>query len=154
RSVIARLSTKHPTVVRWAVAALVAVAAVTAAAILLGIPAERSAEAMVAASIKAARSAGDRSYSVRPVLPDGSSMDQPHPARLDIRDADHQVFEATSPHGERFVVGRNSDGKWAIRPDGTVGRYPSRHGGLRWIDLGEIALLTDSVDDMLAGLKA
>lgn len=138
---------------RWLVAATMLLTALLAVAFLAGLPAQNEAYAAVRASIAATRVAGDRSFTVRAVLPDPSFEPLP-PAQLDIRDGDHQVFTATSPRGDVFVVGRNDRGTWAIRPDGSIDLYPPRHAWPRWMDFGEITFLADSTDDVLSQLPA
>jgi hypothetical protein len=120
--------------------------------LLVGPPAGHTALAVVQNSIEASRSAGDRSYRVQVILPpDAPASEQPS-ARVDLRDADHLVIDATSPHGDRIVVGRNPDGAWAIRPDGSIDRYPPQHAWPRWINFGQSTFLIDSVDSLLKSL--
>ncbi|MFO0874248.1 MAG: hypothetical protein U0575_09790 [Phycisphaerales bacterium] len=138
---------------RWLVAAITMLSAIVGAAILADLPARNEAFAAVRDSIAATQTAGDRSYLVLAV-PDDPSFGPIPPAQLDIRDADHQVFTAIAPTGDRFIVGRNIGGSWAIRPDGSVDRFPPKHAWPRWIDFGESAFLADSSDDVLSSLPA
>jgi hypothetical protein len=119
---------------------------------LAGPPSGQTALAVVQDSIAAAQSAGDRSYRVRVIPHDDAPVGEQPSARIDLRNADHLVINAISPHGHRVAVGRTPDGAWAIRPDGSIDRYPPRHAWPRWINFGQSTFLIESVDSMLETL--
>lgn len=114
---------------------------------------EPSAIAMVAGSLEATANGGDRSYRVL-MTPQAGGPERIPEARFDMRNREHQRFEAIAPDGSRFVTGRDKRGGWAIRPDGTIDRFPAPTRRPRWIDLGEDLFLAASLDDLLEALPA
>lgn len=112
---------------------------------------EPSAIAMVAGSLEATATGGDRSYRVL-MTPQAGGPERVPESRFDMRNREHQRFEAIAPDGSRFVTGRDARGGWAIRPDGTIDRFPAPTRRPRWIDLGEDLFLAASLDDLLEAL--
>lgn len=135
-----------------AASGLAAAVLALATLVLLALPTQTSAEAIVQRSVAAAKTAGDRRYEVRVMPPRATELEADPIATLDIRDADHVLIRARSPFGDRVVVGRNESGAWAIRPDGSVDRYPPRRAWPRWVDLGQSTIMLESVDELLASL--
>lgn len=144
--------TRRLRLVPWRLASGLAAAIVLMGVILLSIPTQTSAEAVVQATIAASKTAGDRRYQVRAKLPEESEVESRPIATLDVRDADHVLIKAVTPEGDQVVVGRDSEGAWAIRPDGTTDRYPPKHAWPRWVNTGKSTLMLASVDEMLASL--
>jgi hypothetical protein len=140
-------------IARWPVASGLAAAVALAGLVLLSVPTGGSAASMVQASLAAVQTAGERRYEVRVMPPRGTQIEADPIATLDIGDADHVLIRARTPHGDRITVGRNPAGSWAIRPDGSIDRYPPRRAWPRWVDLGESTLMLESVDEMLASLE-
>jgi hypothetical protein len=137
----------------WRIASGLAAAAVLAIGlVLIGLPTQ-SATAMVQTSLAASKTAGDRRYEVRMTPPGGTEVQAEPTAVLDVRDPDHVVLRAKTPFGDQVIVGRNSDGAWAIRPDGTLDRYPPREAWPRWLNCGQSTMLMASVDDLMQWLE-
>jgi hypothetical protein len=137
----------------WRLVSGLAAVLALAGLILLGLPTGHTAAATIEASIAASKTAGDRRYEVRAILPDRSEP-QPTPvATLDVRDADHVLIRATTPFGDEITVGRNPAGAWAIRPDGEIDNYPPRRAWPRWVNVGENTFLLVSVDELLGWLE-
>lgn len=138
---------------RWRIVSGVAAAIALTSLILLGTLTQTSATAMVQESLVASRQAGDRRYEVRVKLPRGESLEAEPIATLDVRDADHVLMRAKSPFGDRIVLGRNGEGAWGIRPDGTVDRYPPREAWPRWVDFGQSTVLLVPVEELMTSLE-
>lgn len=114
---------------------------------------EQSAAALVERSLAASGRAGDRSYAVTTVFDEAMPFTLP-PARLDVRDREHQVLIAQTPDGRTFLAGRDAEGRWFRRPDGRMERLatPAGPGVPRWLEEAESLFLTDSIDEVLAAL--
>ncbi|MCP3905931.1 MAG: hypothetical protein GY715_20085 [Planctomycetes bacterium] len=136
----------------WPVASGLAAALLLVITVLVVLPTQRTALAVVRTSIEAARTASDRSYEVRVTRPGAEVVSEEATARIDLRDDDHMLIVARSPFGHRVVVGRDPHGAWAIRHDGTIDVYPPAHTRPRWIDFGQSTFLIDSVDSLLVAL--
>jgi hypothetical protein len=136
----------------WPVASGLAAAMLMLAVVVLAPSGQSPALAMVLTSVDASRRAGDRSYEVYPASADGRPDESMPAAQLDVRDVEHLLIRAWSPHGQRVVVGRSPGGAWAIRPDGSIDRYPPRRAWPRWIDFGQTTFLVQPVDALLAEL--
>lgn len=151
---------------RRAVLAVAACIALVATIAYLGIAPEQSAQAMVQATINASKSAGPRRYEVRAELPrrgdrlsandlvdnDGEPTLQ-RIALIDIEDSDHVLIRAITPRGHILVVGRNTDGEWAVRPDGSIERFDAQRAWPRWIELNGESILFESVDALVEQLE-
>jgi hypothetical protein len=121
---------------------------------LLGFPSDASAAAsLVRDTLDASQSAGDRRYEVREIRGSKDTLEQEPRAILDVRDHDHVVLRATSPSGHKITVGRNEDGPWAIRLDGTVDRFARGDHWPRWANFGRNTMLLESVDELMEGLS-
>jgi hypothetical protein len=118
----------------------------------LGLPSGQSAYAIVQQSIEASQLAGDRRYEVSAMHRNGDADSGEPIAVLDIRDEQHVLLRADTREGHRLVVGRNADGKWALRPDGTVERLRPERAWPNWINLGDSTVLVESVDQLLQRL--
>ncbi|MFN0132497.1 MAG: hypothetical protein ACKVW3_08225 [Phycisphaerales bacterium] len=149
---------------RWRALSGMAAAAALVALVILGLPSQQSAIAVVQASIQAQQSAGERRYEVR-VVAQAPRPDSTNPAAdpdanpvergiatVDARDSDHLFIEARSPWGDRIALGRNPKGAWAIKPDGTIDDYPPARAWPRWADFGTSTILLSTVEDMLETL--
>jgi len=124
-----------------------------AALVTLVLPAEQPAYAMVQASLDAERTAGNRRYAIRVVPRGDTPAEQRTIAELDIADRRHVVIRAAMHRDQRIVIGRNPDGGWSIRPDGTVVRFQHRRARPRWIAFQQTSVLIESVDDLLERLR-
>ncbi len=132
---------------RWgAVAAAVAVFGVVA---ILGIPGETSAQATIERTISLMRSSGDRRYEMRMIDFDQTEMSTDIRATVDTRSPNFTLIQTKSPEGRDVVVGRDAEGKWAIRRDGQIERRNPEIAWPRWATLGEESLFADSVDVLL-----
>ena len=120
------------------------------------VPNGSTAYAIVQSSIEASRAAGDHRYEVSTPGPqaDAPSGDGMLMATLDIRGTDHVLLQAITPEGFELITGRNPEGEWAIRLDGSIERYHADHVRPRWANLGESALLVETVEGLLDGLSA
>lgn len=138
----------------WQVASGLAAAAITIVAlVLLALPTQSSAVALVQQSVAAVKSAGQRRYEVRIMLPRDTQLQRTPLGTLDIGDEDHVLIQARTPFGDQIVVGRDTQGAWAIRPDGSVDRYPPRHAWPKWVNDGQNTLMLASVDELLGSLE-
>jgi hypothetical protein len=146
------VATRVPWRVRhWRVLTGMAAMVAITALIFLGLPTRTSAEAIVQASLTASKNAGDRRYTVSVKPPRASEMRSI--GTLDVRDADHVVIQARTPFGDQVTVGRNENGAWAIRPDGTVDTYPPRHMWPNWVNFGQSTVLLVSIDELMTWLQ-
>lgn len=116
------------------------------------IPTEQTALAVLQDTISASNSAGDRSYQIR-MLRAGQTYisDTPH-GWMDIRDNEHLVLRILHPDGSKLILGRNPDGAWNIKLDGSIDYYSPDWVWPKWVDFGERTLLIQSIDDMLQTL--
>ncbi|MGQ0627634.1 MAG: hypothetical protein ACT4PL_05980 [Phycisphaerales bacterium] len=130
---------------------------------VLMIPSTTSATALVQSSIDAARNAAPRRYEVRVSGPGNADASGDPVATIDIAGEDRFVIEALTPppFREKVSFGRDEQGEWSIRPDGSVERGPRpRAGGprgpapSRWVDIGESTVLVESVEELLSDLPA
>lgn len=134
----------------WATAA--AVLLIAGAVALMGVPGERSAQAMVKESIKAMRTSGDRRYEVHAMLTGEDQLeDEPH-AIVDTRDSGFLLIRGVRPDGMPVIVGRDAQGRWAIRHDGGVDRDGPERAWPRWAVVGNESLFAESIDGLLERL--
>lgn len=139
---------------RWRVVSGVAAAAMLVVAVVLGMPTQTSATAMVAASLEASKSAGDRRYEIRVRLPREEDVEREPLGTLDVRDGDHLLLQMRSPWGDRVVLGRNGQATWGIKPDGTLDEFPPRRAWPRWVDFGSSTVLLVPVEELLTTLES
>lgn len=129
-----------------ATAAVIAIVAVT----MLVVTPQPAAYAMVDAAIVATREAPELRYEIR--VADRSGEQERALGALDMR-ADLLRVRIATPHGHDFVMGRDDQGEWSLRRDGTVERGEPRGAAPRWIDLGESTILVGSLDGLLGQLR-
>jgi hypothetical protein len=137
---------------RWPLFSGMAAAIALVALVMLAIPAQRTAEAMVQASLSASAGAGDRRYEVHAILPHETELEKDPIATLDVRDSAHTLVRARSPWGDQIVLGHDEQGTWGIRPDGSADRYPPARAMPRWIDFGKSTVLLSTIDDLMTTL--
>jgi hypothetical protein len=130
-------------------AGLVAAALVIVGVLAFLLPTEQSATATVQSSLRALRSGGERRYDVRVMLPGRNNVEEEAMATVDARGEGYLVVRARTPRGDRVILGRDEQGRWIIRPDGSVDRFPPRQAWPRWLDAGENTVLLESVDAQL-----
>lgn len=115
-----------------------------------------AASAMVEAAIEATRAAPGLSYEILAAgrePDDDAHPDESHViGTLDMRGPFMRVRIST-PSGDDFVMGRDAEGEWSLRRDGSVSRDNARRAAPRWIDLGESTVLIGSLDELLAQLR-
>ncbi len=110
-----------------------------------------AAYAMVNAAIEATRSASELRYEIQ-------ILDQDHNDQLmklgtlDMRGELLRV-QVETPNENAFVMGRDHEGDWSLRRDGSVERINPRGAAPRWINLGESTILVGSLDEMLLQLR-
>lgn len=135
--------------------------ALFASMIWVGISTEKSADATVAASIQAMRSAGDSRFEVRSKLFTDSDLSAEPMATIDTRAPGLMLLKSKGPEfkgqdnnlAPGITVGRDAEGVWAIRRDGTIERDNPEQRWPRWSMLGEESLFADSVDQLLETLS-
>ncbi len=130
------------------VAPLAAAAALGLAALVFFVSTPPPAYAVVDSAIEATRAATALRYEIR-VGPEG---DERTIGTMDMS-SDLLRIELLTPEGHTFVMGRDDQGDWSLRRDGSVSRGEVRRGGPRWIDLGESTILVGSLDAMLDNLR-
>lgn len=137
-----------PAVRRWS--AVAAVLALAATGIFYARSVEASAQAVVKASIAALRSSGDRRYEVRVMRDSDTSLPAEPTAVVDTSEGGLMLLRGTFPDGRHeVVVGRDTEGKWAIRRDGVIEREHPEIAWPRWATVGDESLFADSVDRLL-----
>ena len=124
-------------------ATLTSVAAIIV--VLLVMVPQPSAFAHVDAAIEATRSANSLRYEI---LNDADEV----MGTLDMQ-GNKLRARIETPDGHDFVMGRDDEGEWSLRRDGSVERRDPRMAAPRWIDLGERTVMFGSLDGMLASLR-
>lgn len=128
--------------------AAAAVLALTATLLLVMSPTQ-SAYALVDTAILAMQRSDGLRYEVYASDPDDSTLS-------DIGLIDMQrtrfVGRIEAPEGHDLVIGRDDEGEWSLRLDGSVERYHPRRVMPRWISVGENTILFDSLDQLLGRL--
>ncbi len=135
--------------------------ALFASMIWVGISTEKSADATVAASIQAMRSAGDSRFEVRSKLFTDADLSSEPMATIDTRAPGLMLLKSKGPEfkgqdnklAPGITAGRDAEGVWAIRRDGTIERDNPEQRWPRWSMLGEESLFADSVDQLLETLS-
>lgn len=131
---------------------LLAMLAVLASCWQVWMRTESGAYALVRAAARAAAAPGDVRYEVRAMRPPSERLEETPFCIVDSRAPGFVLVRATMPSGRRVIVGRDTDGPWAIRLEGGVTREGARVAWPRWSGYGESALLADSIDRVLEGL--
>lgn len=124
--------------------------------VYVGISTEKSADATVAASIQAMRDSGDRRFEVRAKLHTDADLSTEPLATIDTRAPGLMLLKSKGLDAKLapgMTVGRDADGVWAIRGDGTIERDNPEQRWPRWSMLGEESLFADSVDQLLETLS-
>ncbi len=155
RAALARIEQPHRFSFRiaWKVASIAAAAMVVVSLIVFSSHTSPSALAMVQASIKASRTAGDRRYDVR-LIPIGQTEPADVPrCTIDIRDPDHFVIKARGVFHGPITIGRDEKGDWAIKREGTIDRFPPRRLLEEWMTFGPSTVMLVAVDDFLGSLE-
>ncbi len=135
----------------WRALSGIAAAAAIVGVVMLFIPMQQSAQALVRASINASRTAGDRRYEVRGEF--GPEQGPTVRATLDFRDRDHFVARITGFNGDTLYLGRDHRGNWSVRPDGSIDLDPPRQLPAQWVNVTVGAAIFPTVDDLLATLE-
>ncbi|MCW5764939.1 MAG: hypothetical protein KIT68_03060 [Phycisphaeraceae bacterium] len=133
----------------WVRFASAAAAVALIAAIVIPLSAPPSATAMVRSAIDASKRAGDRRYEIRAMMGGQSRPGDEPIGVVDVRSGDRYVIRSRTPFGDTVWLGRDAQGVWAVRPDGSVDRFPPRHVRPRWLDAGESTMFLDSVEGVL-----
>lgn len=131
----------------WAAAA--AVVLIAGAIAYTGLPGERSAQAMVQESIHATRTSGDRRYEVHAMLTGETELEQEPHAVVDTSDAGQLLIRGVRPDGVPVIVGRDAQGKWALRVEGGIDRSDPERAWPRWAVVGKDSLFAESIDGLL-----
>ncbi len=148
--------TQHHATHRRLFARLVPLA--SAAALLLAVTAflvfssQPTAHAMVGEAIRATQLASHLRYEISitdPVLYDGEPQ---LVGAMDMRGS-LLLVQIEAPHGHDFVMGRDEQGDWSIRRDGSVERADPKHAAPRWINLGDSTVLVGGLDALLDQLR-
>jgi hypothetical protein len=137
----------------WRLVSGMAAGVILVAAAMLSLPSQRSALAMVQASIAASRTAGDRGYEIRVTIADAEHPVTRSLATLDVRDPSHYLLRITADNGEKITMGRNADGEWAIKKSGEIDRTPPKWLLPQWVSFGGSTMMLTTVDDVLARLE-
>ncbi|MBT8207903.1 MAG: hypothetical protein KJO18_06495 [Acidimicrobiia bacterium] len=110
-----------------------------------------SAYAMVEAAIEATRSAPGLRYEIS-IDHAAVGGEETAIGTLDLR-GDFMLARIETQHGHDFVMGRDAEGEWSIRLDGTVERSMPRAAAPRWINTGERTILVGSLVGLLEQLE-
>lgn len=136
---------------RWALAAA-AIVVIAGTAMMLGIPGEQSAMAQVQQTLAAMRSVGDRRYVVQLDGADETNGGMPN-GIIDTRSPGLLLIQHRPPWQREFTtVGRDEQGKWAIRSDGQVERANPNRYWPPWVTIDGESLFADSLDELLESL--
>lgn len=132
--------------------AAAAVLLVVLVIVVFGFPGRQSAYAIVQASIDASRTAGDRRYEVFIMKHGDEALSAEPVAVMDLGEGGYLLVKATTPEGHQLVIGRDGQGEWTIRRDGSIERFRPEDAWPRWVNLGESTILIEAVDTLLARL--
>jgi hypothetical protein len=132
-------------------AALAATAVLVIAGVIIFEFPGSSAYATVSASADAAKGPGDRRYELRLAHWPKDEVPKDPTGTLDSSDGTF-LLKFTAPDGHEVVVGKDKQSEWAIKLDGQVDRDHPRVAWPRWAEIGDDAMLGDSVDHLLEGL--
>ncbi|MCA9300518.1 MAG: hypothetical protein KDA28_15715 [Phycisphaerales bacterium] len=110
-----------------------------------------SAQAMVESAIRATREASALRYEIR-ILDHLSSEGGDRAVGSLEMQGERMLVHLDSPDGSTFVMGRDDEGTWSLRRDGTVERLAPRAAAPRWITVGENAILIGSLQELLEQL--
>lgn len=129
----------------------VALLAILGAVIFL-FPHERSANALVRASIAAARERGHQRYEIRRAFsPEYRLSDEPV-GSIDNSGTGLFLLQTRGPLGNLAIMGKDELGEWAIRRGGGVERERPREAWPRWASVKGEPILVESVDLLLEAL--
>jgi hypothetical protein len=124
---------------------------IIAGVIIFEVPIGASAYATVSASLDAAKGPGQRRYELRLAhWPQDQTPEKPT-GTLDSADGTF-LLRFGAPDGHEVIVGKDKQGEWGIRLDGGIERERPRTAWPRWAEVGDDAMLGDSVDHLLEGL--
>lgn len=107
--------------------------------------------AMVNAAIEATRSAPELRYEIQ-ILDQQQNDELMSLGSIDMR-GELLLIEIETPYGDQFVTGRDHDGDWSLRRDGSVERLNPSGAAPRWINLGDNTVLVGPLDELLLQLK-
>ena len=136
---------------RRLVAAAAVVLVVIAGVLVLQTSGSGSAYAVVSASLDAAKGPSQRRYELRLALWPKNELPKDATGTLD-RGPAGAFLSFNAPDGHLVRVGEGSAGEWAIRLDGEIEREHPRTAWPKWVEVGDDAMLADSVDHLLEGL--
>lgn len=106
-----------------------------------------NAYAIVNSAIEATRSSTTLRYEIKNSNDEGDLI-----GTLDMRGNLSRV-QISTPHGHNFIMGKDNQGEWSIRRDGTIERHEPRGAAPRWLNLGESTIMIASLDEFLIQLK-
>ena len=148
---------------------LTTAAALTVAVIsTLVITSQSAANAMIGEAIRATQRAPQLRYEIRVSDPNlqtdlqtnlqnDQQTDQARGQERVIGTVDMRgpflLVQIDTPHGHTFTLGRDDEGEWSIRKDGSVERLDPRAAAPRWINLGESTILVGGLDALLDKLR-
>lgn len=136
--------------VRFAPLASAAMLMLVAIAVFVVSP-QPSAYAIVTQAIDATRSTDRLRYEVYGVSRDDRNNEMLI-GTIDMHNG-LSLVRLNTPHGHEFVMGRDAQGEWSIRLDGSIDRRSPREAAPRWINIGESTILIGSVDALLVQLQ-
>ena len=134
-------------------AALAAVVVLAAIAVLLGVPLESSAHAIVRSSVAASRAPGDRRYEIRELRGPQTKLSTDPVLIVDTRTGGLTLIMGRAPDGHPIIAGRDATGPWALRIEGDVTREHTERAWPRWSTVGDESLFVDSVDRLLEAVE-
>jgi hypothetical protein len=148
----ARVFRIRPIVIRRC-GAIAAVLILSAIAVYFGLPIEQSAQAIVHSSVAAARTPGDRRYEIRELRDEQTQLSKGPNLVVDTRTGGLTLITGIAPDGHTIIAGRDAQGPWAYRLDGTLTRDDTRRAWPRWTTVGDESLFVDSVDRLLEAVE-
>lgn len=131
-----------------ATAALLAIVGIS----LFVLAPQPAAYAVVDAAIVATRAADELRYEILASEQTPQTDSVRTIGALDMR-AEFLRVRIETPDGAEFVMGRDEEGPWSLRLDGSVERLNPRSAAPRWINLGESTILVGSLDGLLNRLR-
>lgn len=139
------------TIRRWAgVGMAVAASVVIAVSVaMLALPRTSSAQAIVRESVAAMRRDGERRYVLRAMFEGQTEFESELHGVVDMRAPDELLIRGARPDGGTVVVGRDSEGDWAIRRDGAIERERPERAWPKWAMVGDEALFAQGIDRLL-----
>lgn len=113
---------------------------------------ESTAYSLVGDAIRATQRAPELRYEIRVTDPARHAGEEHIVGSIDMR-GDLLRVELETPQGHDFIMGKDHEGEWSLRTDGSVERFDPRAAAPRWINVGESTILVGGLDALLDELR-